>query len=206
MIDIKTHKIHKYLKNKCDEMLSAKRSNYYRFGSNIIRLSDHIGRNSSGSHSIIIDRRGGYMIHTHSNGNIVLMNYEEVKRFISTLALIQDIAPQTQNAWENEIINKQELKDVKEKIKKISDLEQQLEMAKKVNVGNANSIHNYRLWFEEHGIQDPFKKGSKKRTLDDVVQKIEPSLKVKINDQEEAVPSLVLEIPEGVLDIAEASC
>ena len=206
MVDIKTHKVHKYLKTKCDEMLSAKRSNYYRFGSNIIRLSDHIGRNSSGSHSIIIDRRGGYMVHTHSNGNIVLMNYEEIKRFISTLALIQDIAPQGQNTWESEMCHKEELKEVREKIKKIADLEHQLDVAKKTNIGNANSIHNYRLWFEENGLKDPFKKGGKKRTLNEIVEKIEPSLKVKINDQENEITPLIVNIPDGVLEIAEASC
>ena len=85
----KIDKIEKYLKKLMKDnggsALEARLSSYYSYGGRIIRVSDHIGANSSGKLSIIIPKfrngqnKDNYIINNHETGDISLLNYEETK-------------------------------------------------------------------------------------------------------------------------------
>lgn len=91
-------KIEKYLSTltkiyngQCAE---SDKSRYYSFNGRVIRVSDHIGTNSSGNMSIIISNKGtetSYIVHRHSNGNLKLLSYKEVKELVRTFAIMGDI-------------------------------------------------------------------------------------------------------------------
>lgn len=87
-------KIHKYAQKYCDEVKisSLGKSYYYHFngGKFILRISDHIGRNSSGKVSIIIDEKG-YLIHNHATGAVYIETYEKLKIFIKSLSVLNSI-------------------------------------------------------------------------------------------------------------------
>lgn len=61
-------------------------SRYYHFNSKILRVSDHIGNNSTGCYHIII-KPNGYLIHHPLSGNINIVTYEKVKEFIRVFAM-----------------------------------------------------------------------------------------------------------------------
>jgi len=95
----KPSKIEKYLikllKGSDSKMITCERSSYYRVGSNVIRVSDHIGKNSSGSLSIIIpssiESNGLYVLHSHSSGRIVTTTYERLKELIRSYVYFSDL-------------------------------------------------------------------------------------------------------------------
>ena len=85
-------KLHKYAQKYCDgEIVISTLGNsyYYHFnnGKFILRISDHIGRNSDGKVSIIIDKNG-YMLHNHSTGSVYIETYENIKAFIKSLSVM----------------------------------------------------------------------------------------------------------------------
>lgn len=85
-------KLHKYAQKYCDgEIIISTLGNsyYYHFnnGKFILRISDHIGRNSDGKVSIIIDKNG-YMLHNHSTGAVYIETYENIKAFIKSLSVM----------------------------------------------------------------------------------------------------------------------
>lgn len=88
-------RVHRYAKKYCDGKIvdaQTSESKYYHFNSGkfILRISDHVGRNSSGNVSIIIDKNG-YMLHNHSTGAIQIITWEEIKKFIRALATLSGI-------------------------------------------------------------------------------------------------------------------
>lgn len=88
-------RVHKYAKKYCDgKIIDSKNSEskYYHFNSGkfILRISNHIGKNSSGNVSIIIDKNG-YMLHNHPTGSIQIITWEEIKTFIKALATLSGI-------------------------------------------------------------------------------------------------------------------
>lgn len=88
-------RVHRYAKKHCDgKIVDSKNSEskYYHFNSGkfILRISNHIGKNSSGSVSIIIDKNG-YMLHNHSTGSIQIITWEEIKTFIKALDTLSGI-------------------------------------------------------------------------------------------------------------------
>lgn len=88
-------RVHRYAKKYCDGKIvdaQTSKSKYYHFNSGkfILRISDHIGKNSSGNVSIIIDKNG-YMLHNHSTGAIQIITWEEIKKFIRALATLSGI-------------------------------------------------------------------------------------------------------------------
>ena len=85
------HKLDKYLKKICPEYIESTRSRYYRFNNYILRISDHVGANSSGSYSIIISN-DSYILHTHSNGSVTILNYKQVLMFVKTLKICSSLA------------------------------------------------------------------------------------------------------------------
>ena len=88
-------RVHRYAKKYCDgKIVDAQNSEskYYHFNSGkfILRISNHIGKNSDGNVSIIIDKNG-YMLHNHPTGAIQIITWEEIKTFIRALATLSGI-------------------------------------------------------------------------------------------------------------------
>lgn len=88
-------RVHRYAKKYCDGKIvdaQTSESKYYHFNSGkfILRISNHIGKNSSGNVSIIIDKNG-YMLHNHPTGSIQIITWEEIKKFIRALATLSGI-------------------------------------------------------------------------------------------------------------------
>ena len=81
-------KIEKYLdrliKKHNGVLQESELSRYYSVRGRILRVSDHIGKQSDGCISIIFDSsdQGNYIIHGHSSGNISVLNYEQTKEFV----------------------------------------------------------------------------------------------------------------------------
>lgn len=87
-------KIHKYAERYADEVITSTNGNsrYYHFNGSkfILRISDHIGRNSDGKVSIIIDKNG-YLMHNHTTGSVYIETYENIKAFIKSLSTLSSM-------------------------------------------------------------------------------------------------------------------
>lgn len=73
----------------------SNRSRYFKFNDRVLRLSNHIGKNSSGAISIIVPygvtkEEELFILHVHSTGNIQTVTLPQLKEFIRTFALISD--------------------------------------------------------------------------------------------------------------------
>ncbi len=73
----------------------SNRSRYFKFNDRVLRLSNHIGKNSSGAISIIVpygvsNEEQLFILHVHSTGNIQTVTLPQLKEFIRTFALISD--------------------------------------------------------------------------------------------------------------------
>ena len=81
-------KIEKYLdrliKKHNGLLVESEHSRYYSIKGRVLRISDHVGKNSTGNLSIIFDSsdQGHYIVHGHASGNISVLNYEQVKEFV----------------------------------------------------------------------------------------------------------------------------
>lgn len=81
-------KIEKYLdrliKKHNGLLVESENSRYYSVKGRVLRISDHVGKNSDGNLSIIFDSsdQGHYIIHGHTSGNVSVLNYEQVKEFV----------------------------------------------------------------------------------------------------------------------------
>ena len=132
-------KLHKYAKKYCDGKIvtsSLGNSYYYHFnnGKFIVRISDHIGKNSDGKVSIIIDEKG-YLLHNHSTGAVYIEDYENIKKFIRSLAVFSDLN------MKMEAPNKSEIGELKVEA---SNLRQKVESLTKKNsqLGETNTRLN----------------------------------------------------------------
>lgn len=65
-------------------------STYYHICGRIIRVSDHVGRNSDGSISIIYDAAcsNNFIVHAHNSGMISVVNYENLKKIIKSFTIL----------------------------------------------------------------------------------------------------------------------
>lgn len=85
-------KIEKYCDKLCKEydgtVIKTERSKYYTVNGRVLRLSNHVGRNSSGCCSIIVpksrDFNGAYVIQVHTSGEMTLVNYRTLQEFVRT--------------------------------------------------------------------------------------------------------------------------
>lgn len=81
-------KIEKYLdrliKKHNGLLVESENSRYYSVKGRVLRISDHVGKNSDGNLSIIFDSsdQGHYIVHGHTSGNVSVLNYEQVKEFV----------------------------------------------------------------------------------------------------------------------------
>ena len=70
---------------KSGESASGK-SRYYQMEGGIIRVSDHIGRNSDGCVQIIV-KPNGYILYSPSNGKVSICTYRQIQEFIRSFSL-----------------------------------------------------------------------------------------------------------------------
>ena len=61
-------------------------SKYYQIGYKVVRVSDHIGKNSDGLFQIVV-KPNGYLIYHPGTGTINICTYRQVQEFIRTLCL-----------------------------------------------------------------------------------------------------------------------
>lgn len=82
------NKIDKYLRRFAYKIVTSesKQSRYYTIGELIVRVSDHIGRNSDGDISIIIDREN-YILYVPTTNKVSLIPYEDCKALIKGIVL-----------------------------------------------------------------------------------------------------------------------
>ena len=111
-------KLHKYAQKYCDEEIvisTLGNSYYYHFnnGKFILRISDHIGKNSDGKVSIIIDKNG-YLLHNHSTGAVYIETYENIKAFIKSLSVMSAMNVKFDTT------NKSEIGELKNEINKLN--------------------------------------------------------------------------------------
>lgn len=92
-------KLERYVTKIADEygatIEKSPRSRYFKFNDRVLRLSNHIGKNSSGAISIIVpygttSKDDVFILHVHSTGNIQTLNMQQVKEFIRTFAVVSD--------------------------------------------------------------------------------------------------------------------
>lgn len=92
-------KLERYITKIADEygatIEKSPRSRYFKFNDRVLRLSNHIGKNSSGAISIIVpygttSKDNVFILHVHSTGNIQTLNMQQVKEFIRTFAIVSD--------------------------------------------------------------------------------------------------------------------
>jgi hypothetical protein len=92
-------KIERFITKIADEygatIEKSNRSRYFKFNGRVLRLSNHIGKNSSGAISIIVPyttntENEQFILHVHSTGNIQTVTLQQLKEFVRTFALISD--------------------------------------------------------------------------------------------------------------------
>lgn len=69
------------------------RSRYFKFNGRVLRLSNHIGKNSSGAISIIVPYGSNgdeFILHVHTTGNVKTINARQLREFVRTFALVSD--------------------------------------------------------------------------------------------------------------------
>ena len=153
------NKIDKYLRRFAYkiETSETKESRYYTIGDLIVRVSNHIGKNSSGNISIIIDR-SNYILYVPSTNKVSLISYEECKTLIkgivlhASLFLTGDVSYQRNLIKENEEL-KFQIKGLKQGME---TLEKQLEK-KAVSEEKSTSIQEIKTTLQN------LTKGQKKR-------------------------------------------
>lgn len=61
-------------------------SKYYQIEDKVIRVSNHIGKNSDGMYQIIV-KPNGYIVYHPGTGTINICSYRQVQEFIRTISL-----------------------------------------------------------------------------------------------------------------------
>lgn len=82
--------LHSVVRKHNGNVIYSQRSTYYHICGRIIRVSDHVGKNSDGSISIIYDAAMSdhYIIHAHASGMVSIVNYENLKGIIKSFAIM----------------------------------------------------------------------------------------------------------------------
>lgn len=84
-------KVIKYIKRLGGvEINRSERSYYFLLDKKVIRVSDHIGLNSSGNMNIIVTK-SGYLIWNRTTGDIDNVKYDDVKVFIKHANLLSAV-------------------------------------------------------------------------------------------------------------------
>jgi ribosomal protein L7Ae-like RNA K-turn-binding protein len=124
-----TDKLDKYLKSLCKKhngnfigLEDGKTSAYYSINGRVIRVSDHIGKNSSGNFHFIITDDGDYLMYYNNTNKVRVVNYNQAKDFCRSFFLLSPMLVELQSnqfKFEYEaIISKN---DAKSKIAKLEN-------------------------------------------------------------------------------------
>jgi hypothetical protein len=139
-------KVEKYIKTMCKKYggswVEARLSSYYNINGRILRVSDHIGTNSSGNISIIIPKyrhsEDMYFLHAHNTGDLSIVDYNEVKTIIHSFVYMSAMfnaitQPKFQAELEkNEtLIGSHEITKMKEEYKKLKTIEKKYDGLRK---------------------------------------------------------------------------
>lgn len=88
-------KIERYLcvlvKKNNGNYLETKLSRYFSLNGRVIRVSDHIGKNSSGVISIIITEDNDYLLHIHSTNKIRTISYSDLKQLCKSFTFLSSM-------------------------------------------------------------------------------------------------------------------
>lgn len=158
------NKIDKYLRRFAYkiETSETKESRYYTIGDLIVRVSNHIGKNSSGNISIIIDRNN-YILYVPSTNKVSLISYEECKTLIrgivlhASLFLVGDSTYQKSLVKENEEL-KLQISNLKQKIN-IQEMLQNIPVRKDSEIWEPCTEEMYA---GRAIVQSPILRGTKK--------------------------------------------
>lgn len=80
--------VDKYISKFAKKVGESKTENskYYQIGDKVVRVSNHIGKNSDGIFQIIV-KPNGYIIYHPGTGTVNICNYRQVQEFIRTISL-----------------------------------------------------------------------------------------------------------------------
>jgi hypothetical protein len=134
-------KLDKYLVSLCKKhngnYVHTKNSSYYDFNGRVIRVSDHIGKNSSGSiHFIVTDNN--YLLYYCNTQKIRVMNYKCVKEFCRSFIflspMLADLTNPNQPTFEIEKTKKdtnntKRINELNAKIEQLKSEKHKLELA-----------------------------------------------------------------------------
>ena len=140
-------------------IVEASKSRYYNVNGRVLRISDHIGANSSGVMSIIIPgfaSGGNYILHAHTSGQLSIIPYESVKEVVRSFFFISSMMTEiVQNTfkWESE---KCETFNTNEEVKKLKAQNKRLENYKKkmVKATNGKADKNLIMGIERAKFDD----------------------------------------------------
>ena len=132
-------KLDKYIKKYCDNIVVSENSIYYNFGGHILRVSNHVGKNSDGTVSIIIDKKNNYILHDHKFNTISVITYEDAKTIVKSISIYNSIFSIHSNMEMNDVykrINGVEQNIVNQKISKLK--QEKNELNKTINALKMN--------------------------------------------------------------------
>ena len=141
-MDRKKDKIETYLKKIVKDaggsIIEAKLSSYYNINGHVVRVSDHIGANSSGNMSIIIPgfckRQNEYIVHAHNTGEISIVDYERLKEICRSFVYMSGVFnSMVQTKFEFEVEVKERFDAVQEEKGVNAELERLRKMSTKFN-------------------------------------------------------------------------
>ena len=142
----KKDKIEKYIdslvkKHGNCQYVASSQSNYYYINGKCLRVSDHVGANSSGYISIIIpqfkESNNQYIIHGHNSGQISVVDYEKVKEIVRSFFYLSSIFCDITVSRPDVNVNCKEQEDAIKQFNKIVKDVEKIEKAR--NISN-NSI------------------------------------------------------------------
>ena len=160
-------KLDKYLASLCKKhngnYVHTKNSAYYDFNGRVIRVSNHIGKNSSGSiHFIITD--GNYLLYYNGTQKIRVMNYEQVKdfcrSFIFLSPMLADLANPDQPTFEiekekNNPNNTKRVNELNAKIAQLKSEKHKLEQTlgqRKQELSNQKNMYQEQIQMRDNAI------------------------------------------------------
>lgn len=124
-----TDKLDKYLKSLCKKyngnfigLEDGKTSAYYSINGRVIRVSDHIGKNSSGNIHFIITDDGDYLMYYNNTNKVRVVNYNQAKDFCRSFFLLSPMLVELQsNQFKFEYESIISKNDAKSKIAKLEN-------------------------------------------------------------------------------------
>lgn len=142
-------------------VIEAEKSRYYHVNGRVLRISDHIGTNSSGNMSIIIPgfaAGGNYILHAHTSGQISIVTYDGVKDIVRSFffmsAMMHEIVQNNINLEvdkRDKFNSNEEVMKLKKSVKELTKYKEN--MSKKAKTA-ANSVLGVpKGEFEEKHLQ-----------------------------------------------------